>query len=320
MNSTTHPTADKLRAIAARLASKATAKRGPRNENTPKRQRQGMDARHEAGNLDRAAQAACVLADVWETGVVPRAYQTINTRKELEALTARCSFSTGYYHVGTADEHVDEGSIARAFRSWVVSQQGDEARKSLAERAAADKLRTLENSTKFDNIPGFFPSPPAVCARILEAAGKSLAGLNVLEPSAGIGSLMDAARDAGAYVVGFEVSAKLTGICEAKGHVVERCDFLTREVEGEVADCVLMNPPFENRQDAAHVRRAFLWLKPGGVLVAVMSASAAHSDRYEVFRGWLAEVGGTIEKLPENSFKDSHCSTGVSTVLVTVRK
>lgn len=319
MNSTTNPTAEKLRQIAARLASEATAKRGPRNENTPKRQRQGMDARHEAGNLDRAAQAACVLADAWERGGMPRDYQLITTRKELEALTARRSFSTGYYHVGTAEEHVDEDSLARAFRSWVVSQQGDDARKSLAERAAADRLRTLENSTKFDNIPGFFPSPPAVCARILEEAG-DVSGLNVLEPSAGIGSLMDAARLAGANVVGFEVSAKLAGICEAKGHTVERCDFLTREVEGEVADAVLMNPPFENRQDAAHVRRAFLWLKPGGVLVAVMSASAAHSDRYEVFRGWLADVGGTIEKLPEGSFKDSHCSTGVATIIVTVRK
>jgi predicted RNA methylase len=319
MNSTTHPTAEKLRQIAARLESEAAAKRGPRNENTPKRQRQGMEARHDAGNLDRAAHAACVLAEVWETGVVPRAYQTINTRKELEAMTARRSFSTGYYHVGTADEHVDEGSIARAFRQWVADQSGHEHTKSLAERAAADAMRTLENSTKFDNIPGFFPSPPAVCARILEAAG-DVSGLNVLEPSAGIGSLMDAARLAGANVVGFEVSDKLASICEAKGHTVERCDFLTREVEGEVADCVLMNPPFENRADAAHVGRAYSWVKPGGVLVAVMSASAAHSDRYAQFREWLEFVGGTMEKLPENSFKDSHCSTGVSTVIVTIHK
>jgi predicted RNA methylase len=320
MNSTTHPTAEKLRAIAARLESEANAKRGPRNENTPKRQRQGMEARHEAGNLDRAAHAAWILAAGWESDSVPKAYQSINTRKELEAMTRRRSFSTGYYHVGTAEEHVDEGSVARAFRQWVAGQSGAEHKKSLAERAAADALRTLENSTKFDNIPGFFPSPPAVCARILEAAGRSLAGLNVLEPSAGIGSLMDAAREAGANVVGFEVSAKLAGICEAKGHVVERCDFLTREIEGEVADAVLMNPPFENRQDAAHVRRAFLWLKPGGVLVAVMSASAGFSGYYDNFREWLASVGGTMENLPENSFKDSHCSTGVRTVIVTIHK
>ena len=155
MNSTTHPTAEKLRQIAARLESEATAKRGPRNENTPKRQRQGMEARHEAGNLDRAAHAACVLAEVWETGVVPRAYQSSTTRKELEAMTRRRSFSTGYYHVGTADEHVDEGSIARAFRQWVSNQTAGPSAEYLAQKAAADALRTLENSTKFDNMVEF---------------------------------------------------------------------------------------------------------------------------------------------------------------------
>ena len=319
MNNTTHPIAEKLRAISSRLETESAEKRRPRNENTPKRQREGMSARHDAGNLDRAAHAAAVLADCWERDRIPTRFAKISTRKELEYLTRRSSFSTGYYHVGTADEHSDESEFSRAFRDWITSCTAGPDAERQAKLAEADRLRTLENSTKFDNIPGFFPSPEAVCARILEEAG-NISGLNVLEPNAGIGSLMDAAKSAGAYVVGFEINGKLADICTAKGHKVEQCDFLSREVEGEVADAVLMNPPFENQQDARHVARAYLWLRPGGVLVAIMSASAEHSSRYQAFRSWLDDVGGVMQKMPEGSFKDSHCSTGVSTVIVTIFK
>ena len=50
-------------------------------------------------------------------------------------------------------------------------------------------------------------------------------------------------------------------------------DFLTMK-PGDIpqVDKIIMNPPFDRGGDCDHVRHAFQFLKPGGVLVAVMSA------------------------------------------------
>src|SRR3546814_1986146 len=39
-----------------------------------------------------------------------------------------------------------------------------------------------------------------------------------------------------------------------------------------------MNPPFDRGRDCDHVRHALAFLKPGGVLVAIMSARAEYGE------------------------------------------
>ncbi|MFD2427391.1 hypothetical protein ACFSUK_02785 [Sphingobium scionense] len=43
-------------------------------------------------------------------------------------------------------------------------------------------------------------------------------------------------------------------------------------------DAVIMNPPFDRGRDCDHVRHALAFLKPGGVLVAIMSARAEYGE------------------------------------------
>jgi 16S rRNA G1207 methylase RsmC len=83
-------------------------------------------------------------------------------------------------------------------------------------------------------------------------------------------------------------------------------------------DRIVMNPPFADQQDIRHVMHAATLLKPGGRLVAIMSAGVAFRDDRlsRAFRALLLEHGGAIEYLPEAAFKAS--GTGVLAVLVTI--
>ena len=83
-------------------------------------------------------------------------------------------------------------------------------------------------------------------------------------------------------------------------------------------DRIVMNPPFADQQDIRHVMHAATFLKPGGRLVAIMSAGVAFRDDRlsRAFRALLGERGGAIESLPEGAFQAS--GTGVRAVLVTI--
>jgi 16S rRNA G1207 methylase RsmC len=81
-----------------------------------------------------------------------------------------------------------------------------------------------------------------------------------------------------------------------------------------------MNPPFAKGQDICHVAHALKFLRPGGRLVAIMSAGTASRDdrASRDFRALIEARGGTIEELSEGAFKAS--GTNVRTVIVTFDK
>jgi 16S rRNA G1207 methylase RsmC len=86
----------------------------------------------------------------------------------------------------------------------------------------------------------------------------------------------------------------------------------------QVYDRVVMNPPFDRERDVDHVMHALGFLKPGGRLVAVMSAHTefAESRKATAFRAHIKKLGGRFSDLPRNSF--SEVGTNVNTILLTV--
>lgn len=84
-------------------------------------------------------------------------------------------------------------------------------------------------------------------------------------------------------------------------------------------DRVLMNSPFSRERDILHVSHAFRFLKPGGVLVAVMSGGAVfREDKLSrAFRQLVAEKG-EVWNNPDGSFKES--GTNVRSIMVRLRK
>jgi 16S rRNA G1207 methylase RsmC len=100
---------------------------------------------------------------------------------------------------------------------------------------------------------------------------------------------------------------------------VHQGDFLHCNGDLGKFDRVVMNPPFADQADIDHVTHALSFLKPGGKLVAIMSAGASfRQDRKaSKFQELIEGLGGTMNELPEDSFKQS--GTNVRTVLVEVR-
>lgn len=165
----------------------------------------------------------------------------------------------------------------------------------------------------------YFPSPPAVVARLLQLADIKR-GMRLLEPSAGRGAIALACAGAGAVVDCYEWMEANAEALAALGRPdigVSRADFLA-VTPAAAYDRVVMNPPFMKQLDIKHVLHALKFLKPDGLLVTVMASSVTFRDNKltQDFRDLVRARGGDIEALPDGSFKAS--GTAVNTVIVTI--
>lgn len=171
------------------------------------------------------------------------------------------------------------------------------------------------NRTPAKNYGEFF-SPPAVVDTVIKAATIK-PGQTVLEPSAGNGALAIAARAAGGNVRAVEIQARHVATLREAGIAVQCADFL--EVESlPTFDVVVMNPPFDRGRDVDHVSHALKFLKPGGILVAVMSASTEFRDDTKTtdFREKVRAMGGGFWDLPAGSF--ASVGTNVNTIVCVI--
>lgn len=203
------------------------------------------------------------------------------------------------------------GKWDRKTRTHVFPRPADEATEPI--------LLTGEVSNLKQDLQAFF-TPEAAAVRVMELAGVGR-GMSVLEPSAGEGALARLVRDAGADVRCVEISPTL---CEELRFAVDPetvcADFMRTDVV-ELSgpfDAVVMNPPFSKQQDARHVLHAYQMLKPGGGLVAIMSAAVTFRDTslYREVRSLILNRGGSLEHLPQGSFKEA--GTMVNTVIVRI--
>lgn len=185
-----------------------------------------------------------------------------------------------------------------------------------------DPVQIAERELIGKKLPGFFPTPRAVIAEMLEYADIE-DGNRILEPSCGKGDILDSLKQfhPDNEVVSLELNRTLADVLSAKGHSVRFENFL--EHRGEY-DRIVMNPPFERGQDIDHVMHAFSLLKDGGKLVSVMSEGPffRNDRKAATFREWLNERGGFSEKLPENAFAGTEAfrQTGVQTRLVIIER
>jgi predicted RNA methylase len=163
----------------------------------------------------------------------------------------------------------------------------------------------------------YFPTPAPIVSRVLDLADLE-SGMEVLEPSAGSGAIAGEAAARGCVVDCFErdpgYAAVLTDLGIAR--TVRVADFLTVPPQPSF-DRVVMNPPFTRGADMEHVTHALRFLKPDGMLAAVMSWAVTYDSRKTAgFRALVEARGGTVEAVPAGAFAES--GTDVSTVLVTI--
>ena len=193
----------------------------------------------------------------------------------------------------------------------------------------------LDANGKRDGKEDFFATPRDLADRMVQSLGVSYprgGKIRILEPSAGDGALADAVRredqrmsdvwsERGlvADIVCVEENPDRAAVLAAKQYRVVKTDFLQMSVPVDQMkfDKIIMNPPFSNYQECAHLWHAYQMLKPGGTLVAVISdAVNRRSDRmYAAFRSWLYDLNATKRKT-EAKFDN----TQVETLILEIQK
>ena len=310
----------KLRSQAEALQAKIDHAGRPMTQNpTPKRNREYQSRMHDCRNFERTQRALRALADAHEHGTVPEILAELKTRDEIAGLVRKSTTGGGgYYSVIECDDFSNTTPAGRALQAMIDGPSAERA-----ERERLRKIEALEAEIKLSDIPGYFPTQPAVISLMLDWAKFEDRPMLVCEPSAGNGNIADAIRNRypAAQIEVIELNYRLREILKLKGYTLMGEDFTQVSCcELGFYDRIVMNPPFEKQQDIDHVRRAYSLLGPDGIMVSIMSPSFEfRTDRKSVeFRAWLESVGAEWESLPEGSFKAS--GTGVSTRMVRIHR
>ncbi len=172
-----------------------------------------------------------------------------------------------------------------------------------------------ENGTAPRAVSAFqlFQTPPEV-AEMLVASLSLKRGAKVLEPSAGLGRILDALKPFNpSEVCAVEMAANCAGELfkqEREGVTIKQRDFLTMEPqETGLFDAVAMNPPFHMRADIKHILHALKFLKSGGTLAAICFDTPHRSEA-------LQGLATTWQPLPAGTFGKE--GTGIATILLTI--
>lgn len=221
-------------------------------------------------------------------------------------------------HGATDEIRAANAKNAARSRLHILRMENDEAKyrqQEIAPRFAALAARK-ENGTAPRAVSAFqlFQTPPALAAQLVASLGDAVRG-RVLEPSAGLGRILDALAP---FAPVATVAVELAAACAAELYrqnrpgvrLVQR-DFLACTPEDLGAfDAVAMNPPFHMRADIRHIMHARRFLNKGGVLAALCMAGPT---RELVLR----PLASSWQPVPAGTFCKE--GTSVETVLLTIK-
>ena len=192
--------------------------------------------------------------------------------------------------------------------------------------AAFEALREqLKTGVQVVAAPQLFPTP-AERAEIMVDEADIFDGARILEPEAGTGRIVQAIRNTGrpVHIVAVEVDRRLADGLRAAfpgvpAKVPQEVEVINRDfLEMTPADIgtfdfVLMNPPFANGADIAHIKHALTFLRPGGRLVALCANGPRQAQQLQPL---VNEAGGTWEVLPAGSFAESGTQVNVAQLII----
>lgn len=157
-----------------------------------------------------------------------------------------------------------------------------------------------------------FFTPDHVADMMLDMVERRTKINRILEPSAGTGKLVRAARrrlgvGKGAFVC-VEPDRRLAEPLIEEGYQVFQWDFLDFDF-AERFELILMSPPFGEDGGIAHVDRAFEeYLQPGGQLVAIMSKDiiSKNGPPWNAFRNkyFQSHIAKNVHLLPRSTFQE----------------
>jgi len=225
------------------------------------------------------------------------------------------TFKNGNAHLWfTRDDLVEKANLVLAAYFGEVLPDG------VPREDDGEEIRT-KSGLPAKNL-SFYRSPPLVVRKLLYDLYLR-DGARVLEPSAGEGDIVRELVAKGWSVDAVEIDAtRVQALGAIDGVNVLPGNFL-RMVARPEYDAVVMNPPFYGTHWMEHVIHAFGFLAPGGVLRAVLPATAevGQSAKHEKFQAWAKKNSqyGRLQfaELPPESFASS--GTRINTVILELR-
>ncbi len=189
-----------------------------------------------------------------------------------------------------------------------------------AHRYAMDEMRPRfermaarhENGTAPRAVSAFnlFQTPPDLAARLVALLNLER-GQSVLEPSAGLGRILDALTAFEPVATAVEIAPQIAAELfrqERSGVKLLQRDFLSlKPEETGLFDVVAMNPPFHMRADIRHIQHARAFLRPGGTLAA-LCMDTPHREKA------LRHLCAHWEKIPAGAFRSE--GTGIASILL----
>lgn len=170
----------------------------------------------------------------------------------------------------------------------------------------------------------FFPTPKVIAEQMCQMAELD-PSCTVLEPSCGRGNIADVIYDFGVKeLTCVELNCDMGTYLEGKPyHVHLGVDFLSlvkEYAQSPAWDRIIMNPPFSKQQDIEHIMAAYSVLKPGGILVSIVSESPFFRNNAASvkFRQFLDDTNAQTISLDEGAFKES--GTSVRTRIIKIIK
>ncbi len=197
-----------------------------------------------------------------------------------------------------------------------------------AAKYAMDEIRprfdTMKNRKENGTAPRavvvhqLFQTPKIIAEMMVAKLRVEEPGARILEPSAGLGRLLDELKHLEpSEVVAVEIAQDC---CRELFHQTRKSvtlmqrDFLAVDPEEVGAfDAVCMNPPFTMGSDVRHIQHAYKFLEPGGRLVSLCMDGVKQN---KLLKPWVEALGGSWERLPGRSFKES--GTGIDVVMLAV--
>lgn len=160
-----------------------------------------------------------------------------------------------------------------------------------------------------------FQTPEPIARRMADLI--PLEASTVLEPSAGLGRIYKAVKEAlfSPRITLVEKNPDCAGelyrlIENDERANLKQGDFLDLEPV-ESFDAVVMNPPFHMRSDIRHIEHALKFLKPGGTLIGICMNTRHREEA-------LMSRASHWEELEPGTFKEE--GTRIDTVLLTIEK
>lgn len=184
-----------------------------------------------------------------------------------------------------------------------------------AHRIDAIRGRAIEG-TGPRAVTGFnlFQTPVPVAQRMAALVREKIGeGARVLEPSAGLGRLVDPLHELRLQWLMVEEAQEC---CKALMDAYKRADVLHRDFLtvsaddiGGTVDAVVMNPPFKQGRDIRHIQHALSMLRPGGRLVSLCYNGVRQNEV-------LRPMADHWEVLPEGSFKQEGTAASVALLVI----